>query len=209
MIPRYDIIVDPQIPEGASFWVPTAEELEENEGHIGDFHDSEFIETDVNEARQVVEAERVAVAFADANSTTPEEFEEIAAQTEFEFADVPSDEAPSFMIEQSWYGVGNLELGVAGLTYALNAVGIITGASCRSHAVGHRPWSDHPVVIFAANEQQIEQLQPLVQAAGCGFEVDDVNRSQLIAIAAASIVEMMALAEQVLEHADLLIPAGA
>jgi hypothetical protein len=199
MIPRYDIEIAPQIPANATFWTPTEEELEEN-GAPGDFHDTERIETDRDEAESVLEAERVAIDYVDAHSATASEFDELSDEIEFEVPDWPTEDAPSFITEGDWYGVNGLELGVAGLVYALNAVGVVTAASCRSHAAPHRRWSEHPVVIVAANESQSQLLQPLVASAGCGFEIDGMNRPHLLGICGPSIVEMMVLGRAVLDQ---------
>lgn len=102
------------------------------------------------------------------------------------------------MTESAWYGVNGLELGVSGLVHALNAVGIVTAASCRSHNQSHSPWSDYPIVVFAANREQLALLQPLVEASGCGFEVDSIDRPELIAVVAPSVLETMAFGKLVL-----------
>jgi hypothetical protein len=133
MIPRYDIDVDPTVPPTATFWVPAPGDLEES-GGIGDFHDTELIVTDLEEAGAVLEAEREAIEYLDAKSSTPRKFDDLAAAIEWEAPDMPSDEAPDFFDqEDAWYGLNGLEVGVAGLVYAMNAVGIVTAASCRSH----------------------------------------------------------------------------
>ncbi|KZE43303.1 hypothetical protein [Microbacterium sp. T32] len=202
MIPRYDVDVDPTVPLTASFWVPAPEELEES-GGIGDFHDTERIVTNLKEARAVIDAERQAIAYLDANSSTPREFDDLADAIEWETPDIPSDEAPDFFDqEDAWYGLNGLEVGVAGLVYAMNAVGIVTAASCRSHHKGHQPRADYPTVVFAANRPQTDALQPLVESAGCGFEVDDVDRPKLLAVVASSILDMTELASSVLRAAS-------
>lgn len=206
MIPRYQVDVEPRIPERATFWTPTADDLED-EDQLGDFHDGELIITDLDEARAVINAEAIAVAYADQHSATSEEFDEIADQTEFEFPDLPSEEAPEFMVTAGWDGVGGLELGVAGVSYALNAIGITTVASCRAHTAIHRRWAEYPVVILAADRHQVEAIQPLVDASGCGFEVDD-GRPRFLAIHAPSIVEMMTLARMILDS-SAIEPAAA
>jgi len=197
VIPRYAVLIDPAIPPSASFWTPTAVELEED-GAPGDFHDSELVHTDASEAEEVLVAERIAIEFLDATYPSAREFDDAASAIEFEKPDIPSDDAPPFMTELVWYGVNGLELGVSGLVHALNAAGIVTSASCRSHNQSHYPWSDYPIVVFAANREKLISLQPLVAASGCGFEIDDVNRAHLIAVIAPSVLEMMALGRAVL-----------
>jgi hypothetical protein len=90
----------------------------------------------------------------------------------------------------------SLELGVAGLVYALATVRIIPAASCRGHP-GGRAWSDGPVVLFATTEYRARALQPLVEATGCRFGIDSA-RPDLLAVEGKSIVDTMALAEAVL-----------
>ncbi|MFB2556778.1 hypothetical protein [Herbiconiux liangxiaofengii] len=201
MIPTYAVSIDSAVPQSASFWTPTAEELDE-EGAPGDFQNTELIRTDLSEAHAVIDAEASAIRHVDLHSTTEREFDDLAADIEFEVPDVPSDEAPTFIVENNWYGVNGLELGVAGLVYALNAVGIVTSASCRSHHQEYAPWANYPIVVFAASRAQIDVLHPLVDAANCGFEIDDVNRSHLLAIVAPSVVEMMRLATSVLADSE-------
>lgn len=202
MIPSYDVNLDATIPNGTSYWTASAEELDEH-GTPGDFHDTELIRTDIAEARSVVEAELVAIQYLDAQCSSAAEFDELASDIEFEIPDMPSEEAPDFITQTaSWYGVNQLEIGVAGLVYALNAVGIVTSASCRSHHQGHQPWSNYPVVVFSANREQLRLLAPLVAAARCGFERDEVDRSHLMAIVSTSVVDMNVLASSILNVAD-------
>jgi hypothetical protein len=93
--------------------------------------------------------------------------------------------------------IGGLELGVAGLVYGLAAGGMVPAASCRGHA-GPQPWSDSPVVLFATDERHASTLDPLVRDAGCVFDIDPA-RPELVAIAATSIANLMALASALVE----------
>lgn len=196
MIPRYDIDVDPRVPLTASLWVPSPAQLEES-GGIGGYHDTELIVTDSEEAATIIQAEREVVDYLNAKSITPREFDDLAAAVEWEEPDMLSDEAPDFFDHRdTWYGLNGLEIGVAGLVYALNSVGIITAASCRSHHQGHQPWANYPTVVFAANRAQMRALEPLVASSGCGFEVEGINRSRFIAVVGPSIQETMALAQR-------------
>jgi hypothetical protein len=90
-----------------------------------------------------------------------------------------------------------LELGVAGLVYALASVGCVPAASCRGHSRPHA-WAERPIVLLAADRARAEWLRPLVSGAGCGFCLDDV-RPQILGIEAPSIDEMTALARLVLD----------
>jgi hypothetical protein len=96
--------------------------------------------------------------------------------------------------------LGGLEVGVAGLSYGLNAVGIVTAASCRGHT-GRTAWSIAPVVSFAADRQQALHLQRLVSRTGCTFFIDDVRRNLLV-VHGRSVTHTMALADAVIEQAE-------
>ncbi|MGF3052879.1 hypothetical protein ACQUSY_02770 [Microbacterium sp. YY-03] len=195
MIPRYDIEVDSTLPIDATFWVPTREEVDEG---IGFFHNTWSIDTDLKEAALVAQAEQVAINFVDERTSTAEEFDAVASAIEFESPDDPTEDAPALVWQPDWYGLEGLELGVAGLTYALSAVGVIPAASCRAHAAAHRQWAEYPVVSMAIGDEHATILQRLAHAAGCGFEIDE-NRPQLLAVYAPSIVEMAALAQLALD----------
>lgn len=199
MIPRYKVHVDSRLPSEASYWMPAPEELEE-EDQLGDFHDAWLIETDIDEAEAVVAAEVEAIKYIDENSSSPEGFDDLAARFEFECPDAPSDEAPGFFSSHAWSGVEGLELGVAGISYALNVVGAVTAASCRGHSAAHRQWSEYPVVIFAIDRERAALLERLAERTGCGFEIGE-GRPQFLAMYAASITDLMALARRALDHA--------
>lgn len=198
MIPRFDVVPIPEVPATATHWAPDPARIDDC-GELSYFHDTAPIVTDIDEATAVLQAEFEALEYLDARSSTPLQFDDLASAIEFEAPDTPSDEAPDFFdVCRAWYGLNELEIGVAGVVHALNAVGIVTAASCRSHSQDHRPWSDYPIVVVAADSNQVAYLQPLVESTGCGFEIDDVDRPHLIALVAPSIVEMMNLARAVL-----------
>lgn len=200
MIPRADIEIESGIPAGATFWTPEPEDIGD-EG-FGFFQDVwPILDVSPSEAADVIDAERVAVAFADAGSTNQREFEDLAKAVEDEYPYELSDDAPAFMRESNWSGLESLDLGVAGLVYALAACGFFPAASCRSHHNGLRQWSDYPVVMFAADKAHAVKLQPLVEANGCGLE-DDGARSDLLCVYAPSIVEMMNLATALLDASN-------
>src|SRR4051794_11608871 len=83
-----------------------------------------------------------------------------------------------------------LEIGVAGLAYALGSAGCLTAASCRWHS-RDRSWSDCLVVFFAAPGWRLELLADLIADAGCGLVAD----RGMLAIYAPSIIQMHALGE--------------
>lgn len=201
MIPRFPVAVDPTVPTDAAYWVPSQEELDEGQP-IGFFHDTERLIVDVEEASRVMAAERIAIGFADAHAATVAAFEEILDQAEYEVPDVPSDEAPAFILDAPWYGVNGLEVGVSGLVHALNAVGVVTAASCRGHVASHRNWAPGPTAVFAADRSQVGLLAPLVALSGCGFEINTVDHPRLLAVVAPSVAETMDLADRVLAAAD-------
>lgn len=212
MIPRCDEPVDVAIPTTYQFWTPRSEDISE-EG-FAYFRDTWMIRrVGIRLARSVMTTERELVAVADACSTNGEEFDEIA--TALETSDL--DEIPGAVRESAafdtiacYYSPGDrmslveaLDLGVAGIVYALSAVGCWPAASCRGHVPGG--WAQYPVVYIAADRHRTETLQPLVAAAGCGFDVDPA-RGQLLVIRAASVTEMMDLAELVLVAKKTFIP---
>ncbi|HZL05000.1 MAG TPA: hypothetical protein VFE45_06235, partial [Coriobacteriia bacterium] len=149
--------------------------------------------------------EQVALRYVDAYARDADAFELLAEYVEHSTLDDADDDesiasvgaAPFVPTEGSeWTGLEGLELGVAGLVYALSTRGFFPAASCRSHAYEHS-WSDRPVVLFAADRRRVEWLRPLVERAGCGFCVPR-DRGQLLTIEAQSIVEMGALAQLIL-----------
>lgn len=196
MIPRSDAEVNPAIPKGAAFWVPTAEDISE-EG-IGFFVGTwAILNVDLAEARALLDSEKLALDFADKNSATPEEFEAACDLIEEQDYDEPTDDAPDFVRDRNWYGLASLEVGVAGLTYAMAARGFVPAASCRSHHHERTSWARQPVVMFAGDREQIDHLAPLVAKAGCGLDLDSA-RGELLCVYGPSIVETIALAEAIL-----------
>ena len=86
-----------------------------------------------------------------------------------------------------------LEVGVAGLSLALSAVGCLTAASCRSHPTEHS-WSDYPVVLFAAPPWRVEILAQMLAPERCGLGAG----RDMLSIYAASVRHMHNLAERIL-----------
>lgn len=89
--------------------------------------------------------------------------------------------------------LGGLEVGVAGLSHALSAIGCLTAASCRSHATPHS-WSDVPIVFFRAPTWRVELLAELMSSEACGLE----ERRDMLTIYAASVRDTHALARHIL-----------
>jgi hypothetical protein len=212
VIPRSDEPLDAPIPSSYAFWTPRSEDISE-EG-FAYFRDTWMIRgVGVRLARSVMAVERELVAVADACSSETDEFDEIAAALEISDIDeIPEQvrQSPAFEPIADYYSAGDsmslveaLDLGVAGLVYALSAVGCWPAASRRGH--GPRGWAQYPVVYIAADRHRTETLQPLVAAAACGFDVDPA-RGQLLAVRGPSVMEMMDLAPKVLDARQAFVP---
>src|SRR5713101_7338219 len=169
MFPTSSLSGSITIPSDATFWMPKPEDIDED-GIGAFFHNTWLIkDVPVREARQLRKEERRIAEVVGHMATTAEDFDRLAHA---------------------------VELGVAGLVYALATVRIIPAASCRGHP-GDRAWSDAPVVLFATTEYRAKALQPLVEAADCRFGIDTARRD-LLAVAGRSILNTMALADAVL-----------
>lgn len=163
------------------------------------------------EARAIVEEERHLAHLVDQVTTTPEEFEAVAGAVESGDPDsLPAGFAERHPGSEILEIVGDgdreegvldgLEIGVAGLSFALSSVGCFPAASCRSHASGGS-WSDRPVVYFAAERLTVHWLTPLVRDSGCGFG-NGSDRGKLLFVEAPSISRFMELANQVLNQVE-------
>lgn len=201
MFPRREILVDPTFPPLAEFWMPTAADTDE-EGYGLYFRDVfPLLDVSVDDARGVLEWERVAVKWATLGARDETDFEAYAEVAESFYTD---DEDPAQAgstrlppeLEQSEYSLWDLDLGVSGLSHALAATGFCPVASCRSHQV--RSWSLEPVVLFAAEEEMLHALQPLIAKSGCGLEADTSRGRPLFVVYSSSIFEMMDLAAKLL-----------
>ncbi|RFU21036.1 hypothetical protein D0Z06_13220 [Geodermatophilus marinus] len=200
MFPRTEVSGTVQLPAAATYWMPKRSEIDE-EG-IGFFRDVWTI-TDVpfGEARSMVREERrLATAVADL-AETPEDFDRIAHVVETgldgDREDVgPAERAVLEPVVSEEPPLDGLELGIAGLVYALAAVGMVPAASCRGHC-DERAWSDHPVVLFAATRYRAQALAGLIEPTGCRFDIDPA-RPDLLLVAGRSIGDTMSLAEAIL-----------
>jgi hypothetical protein len=184
--------------------VPPEEEISEE--NWGGFHDTWYLELiSVDEAREVVAYERLALERLDHAAATQEEFEALASALEWGETEGPGpgllrklrDEGlVELMRDPDDFGsLGGLELGVSGLVHALSAVGCVTAASCRWHG-GERSWSDCPVVFFAAPAAKVETLAGHVRRTGCGLR----EARGFLVVEAASVVHLNALARSILEE---------
>ncbi|MFF0188663.1 hypothetical protein [Streptomyces sp. NPDC005244] len=206
MIPDSGEPIHSEVPAGAAFWTPDPGELEERDS-IGYFHDVWLLgRVERHEAAAVARDERELVQMADSFACDHEEFERILIA--FEYSDTGSiparfksapeaDELFGYADSPGSVDLGGLETGVAGLSYALAAVGCIPAASCRWHP-GPRSWAPNPVVYLAADRPTVERIQPHVRAAGCGFGLD-ATRPELLVLGGPSVANIMELARRLIE----------
>lgn len=216
MIPRVELeeSPDPRVPNGATFWQPGEEELNSDEG-FGYFRDVWLI-YDVPRAlaEEVIKEEGRLVALIASLARDPRDFDQIATALE----DREAQELPDWIDGSQAYeslklevgpdepsALMGLEVGVAGLVYALASAGMYPAASCRSHT--ERSWSDRPVVFFAASRTRAAIVSELMQGSGCGLSVDPA-RPDLISVYAASIEELMALARRIMDSRQRLLQAS-
>ena len=199
---------DAELPEEATYWTPGPEYPADEEDSLGYFHDVwPIVDIDHSRADATVAGERYVIEFVDFLSRDPAEFEGIATAIECGY---PDTLPPGF--SGRWQSAGiiemvgdgeipepafeGMELGVAGLVFALASIGCFPAASCRSHT--ERSWSPYPVVFFAADRDRASWLRLLVESAGCGFAVDR-NRSDLLLIEGPSIRHTSDLADSIIE----------
>ena len=197
---RPDLITDlvgaTEVPSEFSFAVPTLVELEQ-EGLPYFFHEIEWLgsinweEAGTEIAADIVATLAVAWAtssYLDFELVAEEVSAGIASGSELEgelarLSAVVSEEEPKF---------GGLDMGIAGLVYALSAAGYLTVASCRGHGPGIG-WSEVPVVYFAATSAQFEVLAPQVDMFGGTVTVDD-EHPDLLCLALPSCLHAQQLA---------------
>jgi hypothetical protein len=212
LIPRQDIELDSNLPTEARFWVPDEELLEElaesGESGIDYFRDVwPILEVSAHAAVQMLDLERSILRLIDAIVDNPADFDELCSAIEdANLEGVPAHVRPTEAFQRLEAAVDFefptfdcLELGVAGLAYALSAAGCYPAASCRGH--GEHGWSTVPVVMFAADREHAMSLVPLVRDAGCGFGLDTA-RPNLLTIAAGSVEDLMTLSQLVLKSLD-------
>lgn len=222
MYPVADQVGSSALPDDAVFWLPDDDEpddddesddeydgydSDEAESGIGFFQGSWRIQnTTVDKASEYLDLERRIATAAARLAPTTADYNRLVDAVEAGGAGDPAEDLSG--LEREAVGdfgwdippdLGGLEVGVAGLSYALNAVGIVTAASCR----GHTPpsWSKAPVVSFAADRVRAVQLQRMVARTGCTFFVDDV-RPNLLVVHGRSVTHTMALADALIDHAD-------
>ncbi|MET8100707.1 hypothetical protein ABZV29_30295 [Streptomyces sp. NPDC005236] len=210
MIPRIDLKVDPSFPEGVPMAMPPEEEIDE-EGY-GFFRGVWDISGATREeALMAIEEERRLVALLDQVAQTPQEFEAIATALEDGDPDcLPPGFAAGHPDSEILEIVGDgdrevgvldcLEIGVAGLSFALSSIGCFPAASCRSHS-RKDSWSERPIVLFAAEPQTVHWLTPLVRESGCGFG-DGSGHGELLFVEAPSITNFVDLANRIVAQSE-------
>jgi len=199
VLPSYSVVPEISLPAGDDYGYPTSDEISE-EG-FGFFRDTWWIgRARVSDARETIEFERDVVTALDALAEGDEEFDVFARAVEN--LEPEGDGAlgltgtPVEELVQPYVGdyspLRGLEIGVAGLTYALSAVGFRTAASCRAH--GANGWTNCPIVLFGAHKWRAVLLAELAVEAGCGIGQD----RDMLTVYAPSIRNLMSLAEAVL-----------
>ncbi|MET7896883.1 hypothetical protein [Streptomyces mirabilis] len=209
MIPAADIDVDPAFPAKLAMGLPDEEDVDE-EGY-GFFRDVWTIgEVSHEEAVRMIEKERRLVSLIDQASRTHADFEAMARAAEageLEYlpagyvAQHPDSELVRVVgaADEDDGALDALELGVAGLSYALTSVGCFTAASCRSHD-SEGSWTDRPVIFFAAERPTVQWLTPLVHQSGCGFADGSERADRLLIIEAPSITNFIDLASRIVQQ---------
>ncbi|PYC69181.1 hypothetical protein C7C46_28185 [Streptomyces tateyamensis] len=210
MIPFVDLEVKPYLPAKAVLRLPAEDEVSED--GFGYFHDMWLIgNVSRAEADQMVEEDRHLLSLVSESANTPIEFEAIASALEngdpenlpAGFSQRSPDSEIATILEEAddiEPVLGCLEIGVAGLIYALNSIGGMTAASCRGHS-SDQAWSDHPVVFLACEPDLAEWLVPFVRDAGCGFG-DASSRGPLVTIYAPSVRNTVELARLIMARWD-------
>ncbi|MFE2486112.1 hypothetical protein ACFXGR_23000 [Streptomyces mirabilis] len=209
MIPALDYTPDADIPHDASFWMPSEEDIPDDEG-IGYFRNVWMLLNEPEDVtRHVIETESDLITLVDHLTVSVEEYEALATIIDKGYSGkhppgrlghIIRTEAPELLeiAADDELPLYDLELGVAGLSYALSTVGAVPVASCRGHEGG---WSDQPVVFVALDEQRARWLQPLLRESGCGFHISR-NREEFLVIDSPSIQHTNALAQEIVREFD-------
>ncbi|GAA3397512.1 hypothetical protein [Cryptosporangium minutisporangium] len=206
MIPHVDVEagIVPELPAAAQYWMPAKEEML-GEG-IGYFRGVwSLYDVTREDAAAVAASEQAAVAALDVLSPNAQQFDRLARvlETHDPSTDADDEAAVALLAEQvdlTSLHLGGLEVGVAGLSFALAAIGCIPAASCRGH-MGDDAWSYNPIVFAAVDRPHADWLLPRVRRAKCGFGIG-AGRENVLAIQAHSIVDLMALTASILRESD-------
>jgi hypothetical protein len=205
MYPRADVELKPGLPTAAEFWTPEPDDISD-EG-FGYFRDTwPIVDVPEDDAREMLRKDRTASSFVSKLASSEIEFDTIAKVVETGesayIRNLSADKSAALgpyvaEAEDDDVLLDGLEVGVAGLVYALAAAGAYPAASCRGHP-GYA-WSDWPVVLFAIDQCRANALAPLVRETRCGFEIDPAQ-SELLVVCSASIEGMISLAEAVISR---------
>lgn len=204
MIPVSACEITRSLPDH-ELWLPSAEELENEEG-FGPFRDTWVIrDIPLDIARDMVDEEALVIGCVDALTATAAEFDALLGAIESDdISSLPdavrqtvasSDVLFSLLGRELAPGAG-LDLGIAGLVYALAATGSFPAASCRGHS-GDLPWSEFPIVRLSATLETAGYLLDVAADIGCGIMYEE----PLLTIWAPSVLEVMRMASSLLEAA--------
>ncbi|ADP84927.1 hypothetical protein [Pseudofrankia inefficax] len=204
VVPRAEIHLDINPPDDFTYQVPIPDDLdtdEWDEGGTGYFHHTWRISGVTREqAAQVIRAESALVRLLATTATSPAEFDDLARELEESTADDSTwldEESNPDAANVDITELAGLEIGVSGLVHVIAAIGGWPAASCRGH-INEPIWADWPVVYFAATEDLVREMGPSVAESGCGFS-NDPDRPELLILEGPSILEIMMLAERLLE----------
>ena len=148
-----------------------------------------------------MQLEREVVTLLDAMSSSADEFHGLSAQVEFPDPEaavndgfiIPDDSPLRAYLTDDQSVTEGLDLGVAGVVYALAAVGCHPMASCKGPP---HDWAPHPLVRFTARMWRARALLPLALEAQCGLE--EVGGT--LGTWASSIVKLMDFAQLIVDH---------
>jgi hypothetical protein len=209
--PTADVELDSSLPLGAEYWEPDPEEIDEYEG-FGLFQDVWAItDVSVDDAISVAREDALLCEIVGGLARDAAEFDVLAAALETGSTGEDDEISEESLSGLTAYLTGEaalegLEVGVAGLVYALSAAGMYPAASCRGHPEPDS-WSPIPVVMFAADRAHAEALQPLVEGSGCGFDFDPV-RPELLVINGRSVEDTLRLGRAVLASLEVFRSLG-
>lgn len=161
----------------------------------------------VREARQLGQDERRVAEIVGSMATTAEDFDRLAHAVEDGYDPDDPDERyaltsaeragfDEFISDDETAALDSLELGVAGLVYALATVCVISAASCRGHP-GDHAWSDVPSYCSRRRSTGPGRCNHSPKPPICRFGID-AARPELLAVQGRSILDTMALADAVL-----------
>lgn len=211
MIPRTKVQLTVDFPVGYKFWTPKSDDYSEEGFRF--FRGTWLIRgVGVRQARALIAIEGRLASIVDSLAANPTEFDKLASSIESCDRDNLPESLVALLTDDERNAVANedfaplegLELGVAGLAYALAAVGCWPAASCRGHP-GDRAWSATPAVFVALDRHRGMVLQRFVTEARCGFDQDG-SRDNLLVIHAESIEDTMCLANLVVGERKAFTP---